>query len=82
MKPAVARELANAHTSEELAAAAEALSEEQTPPFAIGGADAGEQLTHVLLAMRIRARIDAGDDPKDAYRAVMGEVCSVLTNES
>ncbi len=81
MKPAEARKLATERSIEELARAAEALSSEAAPPFDIAGADAGEQLTHVLLATRIRARIDGGEDAKDAFRAVMSEVRGVLSND-
>lgn len=81
MRPAEARRLADAHTSDELTRACEALSEERDPPFDIAGADDGEKLTHVLLAQRIRTRVDEGADLKQAYREVMGEVRGVLTNE-
>lgn len=81
MKPAEARRLASAHTTDELSAASEALSEERAPSIEVGGEDPGEQLTHVLLALRIRAKVDAGEEPRDAYRAVMADVRGVLTNE-
>ncbi|HJL16563.1 MAG TPA: hypothetical protein RMH99_12950 [Sandaracinaceae bacterium LLY-WYZ-13_1] len=81
MKPAVARRLAEERTREELEAAAAHLAEEEDPPFEVKGEDHGEQLTHVLLAQRIRALVDEGQDLKSAYRAVMGEVRGVLTNE-
>lgn len=80
MKPAEARRLAVAHTALELGEAAEALGEERDPHFDVAGEDHGERLTHVLLAMRIRARIDGGEDVKDAYRHVMAGVRGVLTN--
>lgn len=81
MRPAEARRLADAHTGDELSRACQALSEEREPPFEIAGADPGEQLTHVLLAQRIRALVDEGVELKQAYREVMGEVRGVLTNE-
>ncbi len=81
MKPAEARRLATEKTAAELAEAIEKLSEEQPPPFAIAGADEGEQLTNVLLAQRIRERVDRGEDAKDAFRAVMGEVRAVVSND-
>jgi hypothetical protein len=80
VKPAEARRLAVERTAVELGEAAEALGEERDPHFEIGGADHGEKLTHVLLAMRIRARIDGGEDVKDAFRHVMAGVRGVLTN--
>ena len=81
MKPAEARRLATEKTADELAAAIEKLSEEQPPPFPIAGADEGEQLTNVLLAQRIRERTDRGEDAKEAFRAVMAEVRSVVSND-
>lgn len=81
MKPAESRRLALEKTSDELAAAIEHLSEERDPPFTIAGADHGEMLTNVLLAQRIRERIDRGEDPKDAFRTVMGEVRAVVSND-
>ncbi|MDQ3035065.1 MAG: hypothetical protein M3Y87_21840 [Myxococcota bacterium] len=81
MKPAEARRLAVAHTSIELGEAAETLGEERDPHFEVAGADHGEKLTHVLLAMRIRERIDGGEDVKDAFRHVMAGVRGVLSNE-
>ena len=81
MKPAEARRLAVAHTMVDLTHAAEVLAEEQDPPFPVEGEDHGEKLTHVLLAQRIRERIDAGEDVKDAYRHVMSGVRGVLANE-
>jgi len=80
VKPAEARRLAERHDADALQAAAEALGDEREPAIAITGGDEGEKLTHVLLALRIRARLDAGEDLKTAYRAVMGEVRSVLSN--
>ncbi len=82
MKPAEARRLAEAHTLDQLAHAASQLGEEQVPGIPIGGEDPGEQLTHVLLAMRIRERVElSGDDLREAYRAVMAGVRHVLQNE-
>ncbi|UJR80076.1 DUF6952 family protein [Sandaracinus amylolyticus] len=81
MKPAEARRLAVEHTIVDLGHAAEALAEELDPPFRVEGDDHGEKLTHVLLAQRIRERIDGGEDVKDAFRHVMAGVRGVLTNE-
>ncbi len=82
MKPAEARRLAQEHTLEELANAASLLADEIEPTFPILGEDAGEKLTHVLLAMRIRERVEVGhEDPKDAFRSVMAGVREVLTND-
>jgi hypothetical protein len=81
VKPAESRRLALERSAEELAAAIEHLSEEREPPFSIAGADHGEMLTNVLLAQRIRERIDRGEDAKEAFRAVMAEVRAVVSND-
>lgn len=81
MKPAECRRLATERSNAELAKAAEALSEERNPDFEVAGDDHGDKLTHVLLAMRIRDRVDAGVDPKDAFREVMSGVREVLSND-
>lgn len=81
MKPAESRRLALDKSATELAAAIEKLVEDLDPPFPVAGEDHGEQLTNVLLAQRIRERIDRGEDPKEAFRVVMGEVRAVITND-
>ena len=81
MKPAECRRLATEKTAAELGRAAELLSEEQAPPFDVLGDGPGDQLTHVLLAQRIQERVQRGEDPKDAFRAVMAEVRAVVSNE-
>jgi hypothetical protein len=82
MKPAEARRLARDHTADQLEQAAAELAEDQNPTtIEVRGEDHGEMLTHVLLAQRIRARLDEGEELKTAFRAVMGEVRGVLTND-
>ena len=81
MKAGVIRKLAEQHDLATLEAAADALENERAPEIEIRGDDEGEQLTHCLLAQRLRARIDAGDDPKAAFRELMGEVRSVIAND-
>lgn len=81
MKPAEARRLATEKTASELDLAIEHLSDERDPHFSIAGDDHGEMLTNALLAKRIRERIDRGEDGKEAFRTVMGEVRAVVTNE-
>ena len=81
MKPAEARRLASAYSCDELNGACHALSEDRDPPFEVVGEDHGEQLTHILLAQRIRALVDEGAELKQAYREVMAGVRGVLTNE-
>lgn len=81
MRPAEARRLAETYTLEELAHAARHLGEESEPEIEIAGGDPGEKLTHVLLAMRMRERMElSGDDLREAFRAVMAEVRGVLQN--
>jgi hypothetical protein len=80
MKAAVVRDLAAARTLAELEAAAEQLAEEGVDPLGVEGDDLGERLTHVMLAARIRRRVDAGEDAKAAFRAEMAAVRSVLQN--
>lgn len=81
MKPAEARRLASEKSAAELDLAIEHLSDERDPQFAIAGEDHGEMLTNALLAKRIRERVDRGEDAKEAFRAVMGEVRAVVTND-
>lgn len=81
MKPAECRRLANEKSADELARAAELLAEEHAPPFDVLGDEAGDKLTHVLLAQRIQERTQRGEDPKDAFRAVMAEVRAVVSND-
>jgi hypothetical protein len=80
MKPAEARRLASEHDTKTLEAAIEKLMEERDAAIHVEGEDHGEKLTHCLLAKRIRERVEAGEDPKDAFRAVMGEVRGVVKN--
>lgn len=61
--------------------AAATLAGELDPDIEVAGADRGERLTHVLLALRIRERMDEGHDVKDAFREVMRGVRGVLTND-
>lgn len=81
MKPAECRRLATEKSAADLAKAAEHLSEEREPHFDIVGDELGDKLTHVLLAQRIQERIQKGEDPKEAFRAVMAEVRAVVSND-
>lgn len=80
MKAPVVRELAERFDTPALEAFVEAISENEADPPEIGGDDPGEKLTHVLLALRCRARMDAGESLKDAFRAEMAGVREVLKN--
>ena len=81
MKASVVRNLAKDVSSAELAEAASALMEGQVPTIAVGGDDPGEQLTHVMLAQRIRERVEGGEDLKAVFREVMAGVRAVLTDD-
>lgn len=80
MKAAAVRKLAEEHTLADLDAAAEAIAEREEELWPIEGDDLGERLTNVLLAIRVRTRIDAGEDAKDAFRAEMAAVRETLKN--
>ena len=81
MKANVVRKLAESHDAAALGAAAESIAEEGVDTLGVEGDDLGEKLTHLLLALRVRARLDAGEAMKDAFRAEMAGVREVLTNE-
>ena len=81
MKANVVRKLAEAHDAAALGAAAESIAEEGVDALGVEGDDLGEKLTHLLLALRVRARLDAGEAMKDAFRAEMAGVREVLANE-
>jgi hypothetical protein len=81
MKASVIRKLAKAHTVEALAAGAEAIAEREVDELGVDGADLGEKLTHIMLAMRVVQRVDQGEDLRDAFRAEMGSVRELLDNE-
>lgn len=81
MKATVVRSLAERHSVAELESAAEAMAEREEDPLAVEGGDLGEKLTHVMLAIRVRARVESGDALKDAFRAEMAGVRDVLTND-
>lgn len=81
MKANVVRKLAETHDAAALGAAAESIAEEGVDTLGVEGDDLGEKLTHLMLALRLRARVDAGEAMKDAFRAEMAGVREVLTNE-
>lgn len=81
MKAASVRALAAEHDQATLEAAADALAEEQPLSFEVEGDDDGERLTHLMLATRVRERMEGqGEDLKTALRAVMSGVRDVLSN--
>ena len=83
MKAAVVRDLASRYDQATLDAAGDALAEELAPPFPVEGDDDGERLTHLMLASRVRERMERdGEDLKGAFRAVMSGVRDVLSNSA
>lgn len=80
MKAAAVRRVAERYSTAELSDAIRAAVEEEREILDVDGEDAGERLTHLLLAQRIRARMDAGEDLKEAFRTEMGSVRETLTN--
>ena len=81
MKASAVRRLAEQRTAQELEAGAESLLEHETDVLEIEGDSPGEKLTHCMLALRIRARMDQGETLREAFRAEMAEVRDVLENE-
>lgn len=82
MKASVIRKVAEKYTYEELEAAAEVIAEEERDPLGIDGEDLGEKLTHVMLAMRIRQKVESeGMELRVAFREQLGEVRDLLENE-
>lgn len=81
MKASVIRKLATEHDAATLRRAIEAFVEEERDLLGVPGEDDGERLTHCNLALRVREQIDAGADPRDAFRDVMSGVRDLLTNE-
>lgn len=82
MKAGAVRKVAKAYSSVQIAEAIEAITEREEEILEIDGEDMGERLTHLLLAARIRAAVDEGEELKAAFRAVMGDVRETLTNEA
>lgn len=82
MKASSCRKVAEQFTAAQIEAAIEAVTEREEEILDVPGEDMGERLTHLLVGLRIRARIDAGEDPKEAFRAELGQVRDTLTNEA
>ena len=81
MKASSVKKAAKTYSSEQLDAAIAAVMEEEREILEIEGDDMGERLTHLLLARRIRGRVDAGETLKDAFRAELGAVRETLAND-
>ena len=80
MKAATVRKLAQSWSAAQLDAAAESILELEQDVPEIEGADLGEKLTHVMLARRVRALVDAGQPFKESFRETLSGVRSVLSN--
>ncbi len=80
MKAAEIRKLAKDRDAAALQQAADALMAGEGAPFDIDGEDDGERLTHVMLAQRVRARVDGGEDLKTVWREIMAGVRDLLTD--
>ena len=81
MKAGAVRTVANAYSVAQIDAGIEAITEREEDLLEVEGEDMGERLTHLLLGRRVRARMDAGEDAKAAFRAEMGAVRGTLKNE-
>jgi len=80
VRAAEIRRLAAEETLERLEHAAEGIAEREEDPDWVTGTDLGEKLTHLLLAARIRRRVSAGEDAKEAFRAELASVRDLLAN--
>lgn len=81
MKASTIRKLAKEHSLEALERGAEAIAEREVDELGVDGEDLGEKLTHIMLAMRIVARTDAGEELKSAFREEMASVRHLLEND-
>lgn len=69
MKIPVIKKLVEGHDMETLAAAEEAILNEEQPDIAVDGEDEGEQLTHVIAALEIHRNMERESlDMKTALR--------------
>lgn len=82
MKAGEVKRLAESATAAAIAEAIEAITEREEDPAWVHGEDVSEKLTHLLLAQRVLARVEAGASVKDAFRAELAGVRDVLTNEA
>jgi hypothetical protein len=80
VKAGEVRRLATEADLQRLEGAAEAIAEQEIDPDWVVGDDLGEKLTHLLLAARVRRRIDAGEDAREAFRSELAAVRAVLAN--
>jgi hypothetical protein len=69
MKLAEIKKLVESQTIESLASAEGQLLEGEALSIAVGGADEGEQLTHIMAAIEVLKDIQDGTDMQEALRA-------------
>jgi hypothetical protein len=82
MKAGEIRRLAQEYTLEQLEEAIESIVEHEKDLIPVDGADMGERLTNLSVAMRVRKMME-GDkkDLKEAFRTVMASVRDLLSND-
>ena len=81
MKASTIRKLAKAHDVATLEGAAEAIAEREEDILGVDGVDLGEKLTHLMLAIRVRTKVDAGAKLSDAFREEIAGVREILEND-
>lgn len=81
MKASAVRQAATDYTVAQLSEAIEAITDREEEILDVDGEDIGERLTHLMLARRIRERVELGQDMKEAFRAEMGKVRATLQND-
>lgn len=81
MKASSCRKVAETYTATQIAEAIEAITEREEEVLEVPGEDMGERLTHLLVAQRIRAQVDAGVPLKEAFRQELGKVRDTVSND-
>jgi hypothetical protein len=81
VKAGAVRKLAQERTKAELEQGILAIVERDTDELGVEGDDLGEKLTHLMLAARIRQRMEDGEELQAAFRAEMAKVRTTLANE-
>ncbi len=79
MKMPIIRELASKHAKVDLEAAAEALESKGENVLGVEGDGIAEQLTHLLMAAKIRGKMDKGMSLPEALREQSQSVRKILT---
>lgn len=81
MKASVIRKLSKDRTRAELEAGRDAIAEREEDVLGVDGEDLGEKLTHIMLALRVVGRVEAGETHKEAFRSELSSVRDLLENE-